>query len=86
MLAESLNFVVDVRFNTRQRGLHPLRRLPRRVIEDRLAERRRLLRQSTTHGRAVLQRILRGQIVFKTPCASREWRTGRLRFRSTDAI
>ena len=45
-------------------GLHPLPRLPRQVIEDRLAEWRRLLRASTTQSRAVLQRILRGRIVF----------------------
>jgi hypothetical protein len=32
--------------------------------EDRLAEWRRLLRQSTTQGRAVLQRVLRGRITF----------------------
>jgi site-specific DNA recombinase len=48
----------------RLRSLLPLPRLPRRVIEDRLAEWRRLLRQSTTQGRAVLQRILGGRIVF----------------------
>lgn len=45
-------------------GLHPLPRLPRQVIEDRLAEWRLLLRGSTTQGRAVLQRVLRGRIVF----------------------
>lgn len=46
------------------RCLQPIPRLPRHVIEDRLAEWRRLLRQSTTQRRAVLQRILRGRIVF----------------------
>jgi hypothetical protein len=48
-------------------GLHPVPRLAPAVIENRLAEWRRLLRQSTTQGRAVLQRVLRGRIVF-TPC------------------
>ena len=37
------------------------------MIENRLAEWRRLLRQSTTQGRAVLQRVLCGRITF-TPC------------------
>ena len=39
-------------------------RLAPAVIENRLAEWRRLLRASTTQGRAVLQRVLRGRIVF----------------------
>ena len=34
------------------------------MIKGRLAEWRRLLRASTTQGRTVLQRILRGRIVF----------------------
>ena len=34
------------------------------VVDDRLGEWRRLLRQSTTQARAVLQRVLRGRIVF----------------------
>ncbi len=46
------------------RGLRPVPRLAPEVIENRLAEWRRLLRQSTTQGRAVLQRVLRGRIVF----------------------
>jgi site-specific DNA recombinase len=46
------------------RGLHPVPRLAPAVIEDRLAEWRRLLRQSTTQGRAVLQRVLRGRLTF----------------------
>ena len=46
------------------RGLHPVPRLAPTVIEDRLAEWRRLLRQSTTQGRAVLQRVLRGRVIF----------------------
>jgi len=44
---------------------------PRRLIEDRLAEWRRLLRSSTTTGRAVLDRVLDGRIVF-TPLAGGE--------------
>lgn len=39
-------------------------RLRPQVIEGRLAEWRRLLRQSPTQARAVLQRFLRGRIVF----------------------
>lgn len=39
-------------------------RLALEVIENRLAEWRRLLRQSTTQGRAVLQRVLRGRVTF----------------------
>ena len=46
------------------RGLSPVPRLAPAVIEDRLGEWRRLLRQSTTQGRAVLQRVLRGRITF----------------------
>ena len=45
-------------------GLHPVPRLPQQVIEDRLAEWRRMPRGSTVQGRSVLQRILRGRIVF----------------------
>jgi len=45
-------------------ALRPIPRLAPEVIENRLAEWRRLLRQSTTTGRAVLQRILRGRIIF----------------------
>ena len=37
---------------------------PRSVIDDRLAEWRRLLRQTTQTGRAVLDRVLNGRIVF----------------------
>ncbi len=48
--------------------LRPVPRLAPVVVEDRLAEWRRLLRQSTTQGRAVLQRVLDGRIVF-TPTA-----------------
>jgi hypothetical protein len=39
-------------------------RLALAVIETRLAEWRRLLRSSVTQSRAVLQRVLRGRIVF----------------------
>lgn len=44
--------------------LRPIPRLAPAVIENRLAEWRRLLRQSTTTGRTVLQRILRGRLTF----------------------
>ncbi len=50
--------------NRELRSFQPVPRLAPRVIEDRLAEWRRLLRQSTTQGRAVLQRVLRGRITF----------------------
>ena len=46
------------------RSARPLPTLPAEVIEDRLAEWRRLLRASTTQRRAVLQRVPRGRIVF----------------------
>ena len=45
-------------------NLAPLPRLALVVINDRLAEWRRLLRGSTTQGRAVLQRVISGRIVF----------------------
>ena len=47
--------------------LHSFRPVPRlrpEVVEGRLTEWRRLLRQSTTQGRAVLQRVLQGRITF----------------------
>jgi len=44
--------------------LRPVPRLASAVIENRLAEWRRLLRASTTRGRTVLQRILRGRLTF----------------------
>ena len=44
--------------------LRPVPRLAPAVIENRLAEWRRLLRASTTQGRTVLQRILRGRLTF----------------------
>jgi hypothetical protein len=50
------------------RNCHPVPRLARGVVEDRLAEWRRLLRQSLTQGRAVLQPVLRGRLTF-TPRA-----------------
>lgn len=51
--------------------LRPVPRLAPAVVEDRLAEWRRLLRSSTTQGRAVLQRIIRGRIIW-TPRADGE--------------
>ena len=42
----------------------PIPRLPVAVLADRLAEWRRLLRQSTTQARAVLQRVLDGRVTF----------------------
>ena len=45
-------------------ALRPVPRLPEGVIESRLAEWRRLLRQSVTQGRAVLQRVLVGRVTF----------------------
>ena len=45
-------------------ALRPLPRLAPSVLEDRLSEWRRLLRQSTTQGRIVLQRVLQGRITF----------------------
>jgi hypothetical protein len=45
-------------------SLRPVPRLALAVIENRLAEWRRLLRASTTQGRTVLQRILRGRLTF----------------------
>jgi site-specific DNA recombinase len=46
------------------RSFEPVPRLPSPVLESRLAEWRRLLRQSPTQGRAVLQRVLSGRITF----------------------
>ena len=50
------------------KNLVPMPRLAPAVVNDRLTEWRRLLRGSTTQGRAVLQRVLRGRITF-TPNA-----------------
>jgi hypothetical protein len=47
-----------------QAALRPIPRLPSLVLEDALGQWRRLLRQSVTTGRSVLQRILEGRIVF----------------------
>jgi len=44
--------------------LKPLPRLPAKVVQDRLAEWRRLLRASTTQARAVLQHVLQGRLTF----------------------
>ena len=49
-------------------GFKPVPRLRPEVVEDRLTEWRRLLRQSTTQGRAVLQRVLCGRITFTPKC------------------
>jgi hypothetical protein len=46
------------------RNLRPILRLAPEVIENRLAEWRRLLRSSTAQGRSVLQRILIGRLTF----------------------
>jgi hypothetical protein len=48
--------------------LKPLPRIAPALVERRLDEWRRLLRQSTTQGRAVLQRLLGGRLTF-TPRA-----------------
>jgi site-specific DNA recombinase len=45
-------------------ALRPIPRLAPSVIENRLAEWRRLLRASTTQARTVLQRVLRGRLTF----------------------
>ena len=52
------------------RSLQPIPRLAPEVIENRLAEWRRLLRSSITQGRTVLQRVLHGRITF-TPIFDR---------------
>src|SRR4029453_13893082 len=55
-------------FHARPPGCTPSHGWHRRVIENRLAEWRRPLRQSTTQARTVLQRVLRGRLTF-TPRA-----------------
>ena len=55
------------------RGFRPVPRLRPEVVEGRLTEWRRLLRQSTTQGRAVLQRVLRGRITFTPKCGGYEF-------------
>jgi hypothetical protein len=45
-------------------SLQPVPRLPQPVVQGRLDEWRRLLRGSTTQGRAVLQRVIQGRITF----------------------
>ena len=45
-------------------SLQPVPRLAPAAIDNRLAEWRRMLRQSTTQGRTVLQRVLRGRLTF----------------------
>jgi hypothetical protein len=44
--------------------LRPVPRLAREVLEDRLAEWRRLVRGSPTQARAVIQRVIKGRITF----------------------
>ena len=51
----------------------PVPRPRQEVMEDRLTEWRWLLRQSTTQGRAVLQRVLRGRITFTPKCGGYEF-------------
>ena len=65
-------------------SLRPIPRLAPAVIDNRLAEWRRLPRASTTQGRTVLQRIVRGRITF-TP-DSHQRRAGRLRLRGGHAL
>jgi hypothetical protein len=45
-------------------SLQPVPRLDATIINNRLAEWRRLLRSSTTQARTVLQRVLRGRLTF----------------------
>ena len=45
-------------------NLQPIPRLAPAIVENRLAEWRRLLRGSTTQGRTVLQRVLCGRLTF----------------------
>ena len=45
-------------------SLHPLIRLASEVIENRVMVTRRLLRQSVTHSRTMLQRVIAGRIRF----------------------
>jgi hypothetical protein len=68
--------------DTEARDLQPVPRLAPAIIEGRLAEWRRLLRASTTQGRTMLQRILRGRLTF-TPRADGEATTSRDRRAST---
>ena len=49
---------------TMMSDLQPIPRLPPELVDNRLAEWRRLLRASTTQGRQVLDRVLAGRIVF----------------------
>jgi hypothetical protein len=58
--------------NEQLANLRPVPRLPVTVVEDRLAEWRRMLRASITQGRAVLQRIVVGRIRF-TPRSATPW-------------
>lgn len=60
-----------------------LPRLEQRIIDTRLAEWRRLLRQSTTQGRSVLQRVLRGRLTVHAAGRRRVLRLHRARRAST---
>ena len=55
------------------RSFKPVPRLRPEVVERRLTEWRRRLRQSPTQGRAVLQRVLRGRITFTPKCGGYEF-------------
>lgn len=71
-LAELEGQVVDLKRTLAD--LQPVPRVPRQVLEDRLNDWRRLLRQSTTQARAVLQRVLAGRIVFTPRGESYDYR------------
>ena len=70
--ADSLSLVAKLKeLEARQKAVHkeraafrPIPRLAPQVVEDRLNEWRRNLRGSTTQGRSVLQRVLKGRITF----------------------
>jgi hypothetical protein len=67
--------------NVEAASLQPVLRLEPAVIENRLAEWRRLLRQSTTQGRTVLQRVLRGPLRPKSTERPARWRATSLKGR-----
>jgi len=50
--------------DTELANCRPIPRLDPAIIEDRLTQWRRLLRASKTQGRTVLQRVLRGRLIF----------------------
>jgi site-specific DNA recombinase len=61
---------------TERTTMQPVPRLPKKVVDDRLAEWRRLLRSSTTQARAVLQRVIVGRIVFTPTTEDRPVKNG----------